>query len=197
MKRPITAITFGGRIGDKFDEEIDVKIVSNILSYIYSDRKTVKQISRKLNMHLIRTTMYLDYLVRENMISCIEEESSFGIERYFFIEKESGDVKVQTKVRGENAIIQIANEMGEKTKDIIASLNKEDKKSISYTIAMLSDEEAEQIMIAKKKLDELMSNLETKSNETKSNRYILMSTFATYKFEDDKEEVVNCENNIN
>lgn len=197
MSRPITAVTFGGRIGDKFDEEVDMKIVSNIMSYIYSDRKTVKQISRKLNMHIIRTTMYLDYLVRENMISCIEEEGPFGAERYFFIEKESADVKVETRVRGENALIQIANEMGEKTKDIIVSLSKEDKKSISYTISMLSDEDAEEIMIAKKKLDELMNSLESKSNEikAKSNRYILMSTFAPYKFESDKKEGVSSENN--
>ncbi|WP_192812677.1 hypothetical protein [Clostridium tunisiense] len=169
------------------------------MSYIYSDRKTVKQISRKLNMHLIRTTLYLDYLVREGMVSCIEEESSFGVERYFFIEKESEDVKVQTRVRGENALIQIANEMGEKTKDIIVSLSKEDKKSISYTISMLSDEDVEEIMMAKKKMDDLMNSLESKSNEakTKSSRYILMSTFAPYKFESDKEEEVSCENNTN
>lgn len=182
MSQFVETVSFGDGVGKKLDQDIDKHIVSDIMSFIYGDKKTVKQISRKLNIHFLKTTMYLDNLVREEFVKCVEEKGTIGIERFYYVESEDVNYDLYESVKEKEGLYKAASKLGNKFKEVVRSIEKEDINDVAYTVAMLTDNNAEKVLEAQRDLEKLIINLEDENKENEVvKKYNLMTAFAPYK----------------
>lgn len=166
------------------DSEYDGKIISGIISYLYGDKKTVCQIAKHLKIHQIQVTMYLDYLLKEEIIGYVEEKMSYGRDKYYYVCM--NDSKIETRVSSKkNEIVKLADDFGNKIKKLMISSKPTDINNISYTVAMISEEDAQVIIDAQKKIERIMCKMESDSKEKESNleKYIMVSMMTPYRIE--------------
>lgn len=164
------------------DSEYDGKIISSIISYLYSDKKTAYQISKHLRIHQIQVIMYLEYLLKEGIINCTEENLSYGSDKFYYVSMD--DSKIETKISSnKNEICRLASEFGKKVNELIVNLKPNDINNISYTVAMVSEDDVQVLIDAQKKIEVIMSKMENKSKQDgkKVNKYIMVSLMTPYK----------------
>lgn len=183
MGKAIKNITLGEYKNCNDEKKYDSQIISNIIFYVYGEKRTVTQIANKINMHPIKTVLYLDYMLQENIISCIEEDRNNGIERFFFVDNEDSEISMQTRVSGEHEIIHTANKLGNQLKSMIMSMNSDHINKISTVMAFLSEEDAKKVIVAQQELINLIIRLEenSKSSKKEEKKYMLISSFAPYE----------------
>ena len=184
-EREITSVLIGGRENVSAEDFFDGKLVSSILTYIYGDKKTVRQIARHLTVHQMRVVLCLDYMIKNNLIVCTEETLAYGIERYYFVPTHEDKIKMETKVKGKAEKIRVANELGDQLRDVIVSLSADDKKNISYTVSMIAPKDADLLVKEQKRLELMMTEMEKedKHKEEGAEKYIMISTLAPYKLD--------------
>lgn len=168
--------------------QLDSKVVSDLLTYLYGDKKTIYQIAKYLHRHQMFATYYLECLLRGGLVTCLEEDMPSGIERFYTVSAQPTKLNMETRINKESEQIRVANEMGEQLRDVIVSLNKNDVNNISYIVSMLSDETAKDLVIDQQKLEKKMADAEKEVVDGEKNRqkYIMISMIAPYKFELDE-----------
>lgn len=172
------------------DSECDAKIMSDMLSYIYGDKKTVSQIARNMNMHPLQVVLYLNDMVRNELLSFHDESTTLGSERYYYVQELKNNIKMKIHVNSENEKIRIASSVGNQLREVICSLEPKDTKSISFTISMIGKQDAEILIKEQKKLQKLMDEMEKnyKNSGNESDKYIMFSAVAPYKLDADDEK---------
>lgn len=182
MKRTVERIVLGSKVEFK-QEELSTKIISDILSYLYNDKKTARQVAEHIKKHQMVAVFYLEYLMNQGIVTCVEERIGYSMERFFEVEYKQKDMNMETKVDNKSEQIRIANHMADQIRDIIIGIEKGDCNYISYTVSMISREEAGNLINEQRKLEEMMSDLEKNHDDEniERERYIMVSTMAPYK----------------
>lgn len=188
MENMINRVMFGSKV-DKDLDSLDTKVVSDILTYLYGDKKNVHQIARRLDMHPMQIVYILECMLRQGVIAGIEEHNGAGIENYYTVADGNNNVEMQTKVSGNAQKIKIATEMGEQIRDVIISTEKGDCHYISYTVSMLTEGQAQALCSKQEKLENKMSEMEEENIDSsfEKEKYIMITTIAPYKLDEEQE----------
>lgn len=180
MNATLKKVTLGNSVIDNTGNNLQSHILTLIISYIYSEKRTLSQIANHINMHQIKVMLYLDYLLNENIIMCVEEKIGDLIEKYFYMDIQESNYDISTKVTDHNTLNVVANDMGDKLKKTLLNIETGDINKISYYIASLSEKNAKIMVDEISKLIDKMEELETLSEDEEKQEYILLTALAPH-----------------
>ncbi|GAA0115314.1 hypothetical protein [Clostridium senegalense] len=156
-----------------------------ILIALLSSTKTATEISKELNIPIFSTQLYLNRLLKCNLIEiCSVKVLDGKIEKKYQLRNTDIEFLKNIKIKGQNKnklqIKLAANKFSNLTKDVIEKLseNKDHPYKIKAHFIKADKEKMEEFRI---ELEKLFEKFENSENKNAKDTYTFISTFALYR----------------
>lgn len=179
MEEETVKIDLDNKIKDRHKRKLQSGIITDIISYTYGENRTVEQIAKYLNLHIIKTQYYLDYMVKEGVLEESIQPVVDGIinKTYRLIHKQT---EANIKIDSEKQLILESKQFGSLVERMISSMRGDKLYTTQATGAMLNEEYA--VLIQKKiqELHNLQERFEKESFESGKpvKQYNLVSVYS-------------------
>ena len=123
------------------NQNVDNKVVSGILLYVYGEPKTAEQIAKNMNMMGVKTQYYLDYMVNRGYLVGYDDKIVDGIKNKLYMVAE--DIQENLiSIDSESQLVIQAKQMGMLMEKTVVAMRKDKINDTRATVAMLDDERA-------------------------------------------------------
>lgn len=144
------------------NRNVDNKVVSGILLYVYGEPKTAEQIAKNMNMMGVKTQYYLDYMVNSGYLVGYDDKIVDGIKNKLYMIADSIRENL-ISIDSESQLVIQAKRMGMLMEKTVVAMRKDKINNTRVTVAMLDDERAKVLIQKFNELHKLMDQLEEKS----------------------------------
>lgn len=175
-------LEFKNEVNDEFGNTLDSLTISNIMTYLYGEPKSIDRIASYLKLSPVKLQIYLNYLVDSNLIESFEEENGEMIEKKYRFCSNKQNVDVNIKIDSNVALLQYADEMCANLRKSILSLRGGDVNELSCYIGSVPEEALKGIISDIQRLqNEVEESEKTIDNVNTAEKYMLLTVFVPYK----------------
>lgn len=169
-------------VNDQSGNTLDSLIISNIMTYLYGEPKSIDRIANYLKMSPVKLQIYLNYLIDSKLIESFEEESGEVIEKKYRFCSNKQNVDVSIKIDSNLGLLQYADEMCANLRKSILSLGSGDINELSCYIGSVPEQALKGIITNIQHLqNEVEESEKTITKEEDAKKYMLLTVFVPYK----------------
>lgn len=173
-------LEFDDKIESGYKRNLDSEMITSILIYAYGEPKTAEQISKNLNLHIIKAQYYLDYMVQNNYLIVTDEKVVDGITNKTYCVNEKVR-EAQIKVGSEEHLAMQARELANMVEKSVRSMRKNKICSAQATSVFLDENHAKMILAKTQEFHEYMEICEkecfSEKKKEELKQYHFVSTF--------------------
>jgi len=169
-------------VNDSNGNVLDSCIISNILTYIYAEPRSINRIAQHVGISPVKLQIYMSYLEGLKLVELYEEENAEMIEKRYRICNNQQNIDLNIKVNSDIALLQYADQLCANLKSSILSLKADDVNELSCYIGEVPENALIRTIHNIQRLqNEVEESEKTITENDKAEKYMLITVFVPYK----------------